>query len=307
VDVEKIANKWIGDSEKNTKKIFDEYYEFSNQCELTPILFFNEDSIFSKRVEVGHSSDRTHNSMQNILLEELEKFDGILFATTNLLDNIDDAFDRRFLFKIEFKKPSNDIRKKIWHSKLNFLDKKQLCILAAYDMTGAQIELVARKYMLRKILYNMTFNIDDLINYIDKEIGYKNSDICDFDHIEGSKIKTDERAMTLPELVKTYKYLVDIGGIGFSGRLPYLLFSNRPLLLIDRDYVQYFYNDLEPYVHYVPVKQDLSDFIEKVRWMRNNEDKCKEIALNAQNFAIENFTYEKILEKVKEVYKNFPI
>lgn len=138
-----------------------------------------------------------------------------------------------------------------------------------------------------------------------KNIGDQNKDICDFDHIEGSKIKTDERAMTLPELVKTYKYLVDIGGIGFSGRLPYLLFSNRPLLLVDRDYVQYFYTDLEPYVHYVPVKQDLSDFIEKVKWLRNNEEKCKEIAVNAQKFALERFTYENILDKVKEVYKNF--
>ena len=65
------------DTEKNTKKIFDEYYEFSKECDLTPILFFNEDSIFSKRVEVGHSSDRTHNSMQNILLEQMEIFIGI--------------------------------------------------------------------------------------------------------------------------------------------------------------------------------------------------------------------------------------
>jgi hypothetical protein len=130
-----------------------------------------------------------------------------------------------------------------------------------------------------------------------KELGEQNKDVCDIIHVNGGEVH-----MSLPDLVKTYKYLVDIGGNGYSGRLPYLLFSNRPLLLVDRDYVQYFYEDLEPYVHYVPVKRDLSDFIEKVQWMREHEETCKDIARNAQQYALENFTYEKILEKIKNIY-----
>jgi hypothetical protein len=136
-----------------------------------------------------------------------------------------------------------------------------------------------------------------------KELGEQNPDMCDIIHIDGHRIRTHEEYMSLPDLVKTYKYLVDIGGNGYSGRLSYMLFSNRPLLLVDRDYVQYFYEDIEPYVHYVPVKRDLSDFIEKVQWMRNNQETCKEIARNAQQYALENFTYKKILEKIKNIYK----
>lgn len=137
-----------------------------------------------------------------------------------------------------------------------------------------------------------------------KELGEQHADMCDIVHIDGHRIRTHEEYMSLPDLVKNYKYLLDIGGNGFSARLHYLLFSNRPLLLVDRDYVQYFYEDLEPFVHYVPVKRDLSDFIDQVQWVRNNPEKCKEIACNAQEYALENFTYEKILDRIREVNKN---
>ena len=101
-----------------------------------------------------------------------------------------------------------------------------------------------------------------------------------------------------------YKYLLDIGGNGYSGRLKYLLYSKRPILLIDRNYVEYFHDDLKPYEHYIPVEMDLSDLLDQVEWMKQNPDKCKEIAQNAYNFAIENFTKEKLIDRIYEVYKN---
>ena len=109
--------------------------------------------------------------------------------------------------------------------------------------------------------------------------------------------------ISLPDLTK-YKYLLDIGGNGYSGRLKYLLYSKRPILLIDRNYVEYFHDDLKPYEHYIPVKMDLSDLLDQVEWMKQNPDKCKEIAQNAYNFAIENFTKEKLIDRIYEVYKN---
>jgi len=107
---------------------------------------------------------------------------------------------------------------------------------------------------------------------------------------------------TMPELARDYEYLIDVGGNGYSGRLKYLLFSRRPLILVDRLHVEYFHSKLIPHVHYIPVKIDLSDLIEKTKWMRENDKKCKEIAENAFNFSIKNFSKEKILERIFFVY-----
>jgi hypothetical protein len=114
---------------------------------------------------------------------------------------------------------------------------------------------------------------------------------------------SDKNYISLEELTK-YKYLIDIGGNGYSGRLKYLMFSKRPILFVERNYIEYFNDDLIPYIHYIPVKMDLSDLITQIEWANNNEEQCKQIAINAFNYAIENFTYDKILEKVYEVYQN---
>ena len=102
VETSSIKSKWIGESESNTKKIFKEYANMCASESITPILMFNEaDSLISKRINLVSSADSISNTMQNILLEELEKFNGIFFATTNMIGNIDEAFDRRFLFKLK--------------------------------------------------------------------------------------------------------------------------------------------------------------------------------------------------------------
>ncbi len=168
VDVEKIANKWIGDSEKNTKKIFDEYYEFSNQCELTPILFFNEDSIFSKRVDVGHSSDRTHNSMQNILLEQMEQFTGISIVTSNNAEKLDKAFERRFLYKVEFEKPTKETQYNLLSNAFQNISKDTInTILEDYSFTGGQIYNIRKKYIMQCIIEDA--NLDELFIKLCKE------------------------------------------------------------------------------------------------------------------------------------------
>lgn len=168
VDVEKIANKWIGDSEKNTKKIFDEYYEFSNQCELTPILFFNEDSIFSKRVDVGHSSDRTHNNMQNILLEQMEQFTGISIVTSNHAEKLDKAFERRFLYKVEFEKPTKETQYNLLSNAFQNISRDTInSILDDYSFTGGQIYNIRKKYIMQCIIEDA--NLEELFIKLCKE------------------------------------------------------------------------------------------------------------------------------------------
>ena len=64
----------------------------------------------NKRTEnISHSVEKMDNAMQNIILQEIEDLEGILIATTNLTSNLDSAFERRFLFKVEFNKPATDV------------------------------------------------------------------------------------------------------------------------------------------------------------------------------------------------------
>jgi hypothetical protein len=141
-----------------------------------------------------------------------------------------------------------------------------------------------------------------------KSIGDKNDNIFDIKHVNIFDIKhvngpNDNKFLTFAQLTK-YKYLIDIGGNGWSGRLKFLLFTKRPLLLVDRQFVDYFYEDLIPYIHYIPVKIDLSDLLEQVIWIQQNEEKSKEIANNAYEFAINNFQRNKLMNRIYEVYEN---
>lgn len=115
---------------------------------------------------------------------------------------------------------------------------------------------------------------------------------------------TRETYKTMPELVSDYRYLIDIGGNGYSGRLKYLLFSNRPMFIVDRYYQEYYHFKLVAYEHYIPVKMDLSDLVDRYEWALSHEEECMRIAYNAYNFALQNFTMDKVLERVYEVYCN---
>ena len=135
VDISQSKSMWFGESEKIIKRIFTNYRVYLKGCSRTPILFFNEaDAIISKRYESGFSSlTQTENAVQNIILEELENFEGIFFATTNFA-SFDPAFERRFLFKIEFQKPDIPVKAKIWQSKLPSLSESECELLARrYD------------------------------------------------------------------------------------------------------------------------------------------------------------------------------
>lgn len=174
VDISSIQSKWVGESEKNTKAIFDEYKRACEILKLKPILLFNEaDALISKRLDVTDAVGQMNNTMQNILLEELENFEGIFMATTNLIDNMDDAFSRRFLNKIKFDRPTAKTRAYIWKSKLKDLDDKTYEKLSTYDLSGGQIENVSRKYLINKILNQKEFDYNEILNYVKEEIEFK--------------------------------------------------------------------------------------------------------------------------------------
>lgn len=173
VDMSQLKSKWVGDSEKIVKGVFTTYREMCRTHELAPILLFNEaDAIFSKRLENPEDSvDQMQNSLQNICLEAIENLDGILIATTNLASNFcDDAFARRFLFKVEFVKPEVETRAKIWKSMLDGLsDEDALTLAGRYDFSGGNIENIARKATVGYVLSGRKATLQDLLTYCDEE------------------------------------------------------------------------------------------------------------------------------------------
>jgi len=104
-----------------------------------------------------------------------------------------------------------------------------------------------------------------------------------------------------PELVKKYSMLIDVEGCGYSGRVKHLLWSHRPLLLVDRPYKEYFFEHLKEWVHYIPVKRDLSDLVEKTKWCMENYDKALLIAENAFHFSQVHLTRDACYEQWNKI------
>ena len=168
-----MFNKYFCEIENNIKSVFQRYREICKQSEVMPILFFNEaDALINKRTEnIEHSVDKMDNAMQNIILQEIENLDGILIATTNLTSNLDKAFERRFLFKVEFTKPNCGVRAKLWHSMLKDLSDEQAMFLASnYDFSGGQIENIARKNTIDFILTGSAPTMEQIEGYCKVEL-----------------------------------------------------------------------------------------------------------------------------------------
>ena len=175
-DCSKILSMYVGESEKNVRKIFDTYTDLTLQTKTEPILLLNEADQFlaSRSAGVGSSADQMHNQMQNIFLEQIEKFQGILIATTNLLENIDAAFSRRFNYKIEFKKPDKEQRLELWKMMLPknapFEDGFDVGQLTHHPLTGGQINLIVKNtaYTVAS-RENAVFTLGDFEDEIRKE------------------------------------------------------------------------------------------------------------------------------------------
>lgn len=176
-DCSKILSKYVGESEQNVRRIFDTYKDMAQKTKSEPVLLLNEaDQFLSARsTEGGGSADKMHNQMQNIFLEQIEKFSGMLIATTNLLENIDSAFSRRFDYKIAFEKPTQKQRLELWRKLLpeNAVYEENFSIeeLSKYALSGGQIKLVLKNCALRvAVKEEPIFLMEDFIATIQREI-----------------------------------------------------------------------------------------------------------------------------------------
>ncbi len=172
VEISQAKSMWFGESEKRIKRIFTDYAACARTCKQMPILFFNEaDAILGKRRENGHSNtSQTENAIQNILLEELENFEGIFIATTNMAMNLDSAFERRFLFKVRFEAPSVDVRTQIWALRLPDLTPQEAQLLAVrFPFSGGQIDNIVRKKEIEEIVSGRPVCLEQLLSFCEAE------------------------------------------------------------------------------------------------------------------------------------------
>jgi hypothetical protein len=174
VDIAETKSMWFGESEKLIKQVFTRYRKAVKKLKITPILLFNEaDAIIGKRQNLGESrsgAGQTENAIQNIILQEIENLNGILIATTNLAVNMDKAFERRFLHKIEFEKPGIESRLEIWKSMLPDIPIEQLQKVAQkYDFSGGQIENLARHNIIKSSMSGNPLTFEELAECCDNE------------------------------------------------------------------------------------------------------------------------------------------
>lgn len=168
VDIAETKSMWYGESQKLIKKVFVDYKTCKEKEKLCPILLFNEaDAILNQRLDTRHSTTQdTQNAIQNILLEELENFEGILMATTNLTNNLDAAFERRFLYKVHLQLPSAETAFHIWKDKLPMLSEKDIHQLTQnYTFSGGEIENVVRKCQIDHILHQSKISLDQVMSF----------------------------------------------------------------------------------------------------------------------------------------------
>ena len=141
------------------------------------------------------------------------------------------------------------------------------------------------------------------------KLGQENPDILDIINMGGWSQKKDVPHLiptsckyhTYVELAQKYTILLDIEGGGYSGRLKYLFHSGRPVIVVDRVPKEFFYPFMKPWEHYIPVKNDLSDLLEKTRWIINNYSEAYEIGLNGKDFAEKYLTRDYALEHIKNL------
>lgn len=175
-DCSKILSKYVGESEQNVRKIFDTYKELCQTSKQSPILLLNEaDQFLSTRIESSGGADKMHNQMQNIFLEQIERFNGVMIATTNFLESLDVAFSRRFDYKIEFKKPDFLQRLMIWKKSLpknaKFDEEFDEELLANYELSGAQIVMVIKNTALKAaVCKDGIFKMSYFLETIQKEL-----------------------------------------------------------------------------------------------------------------------------------------
>ncbi len=173
VDLSQVRSRWYGDSEKMLKSIFVEYKAIiAKQGGEAPILLFNEcDALLGKRnTDIEDRHDFTEATMTNLLLEQFEKNSGIIIGITNLEQNLDPAFLRRFTMKYHIGNPDKKAVKSILKNKIDFLEEREVeRIVNNFNLTGGQIENISTKCVINIIITKSNPTLSEVMDMCEDE------------------------------------------------------------------------------------------------------------------------------------------
>jgi SpoVK/Ycf46/Vps4 family AAA+-type ATPase len=168
VDLSQIVDKYIGETEKRLKQVFDQA-EKSNM-----VLFFDEaDALLGKRSEVKDSKDKYANTEVAYLLQRMESYQGIVLMATNQAGNMDTAFVRRFRYHLVFSLPSEELRRLIWTDALSGIPAEgiQIDYLARqFQLSGAQIKNIALNAAYQAAADGGVLHMDHLVRAVFQEL-----------------------------------------------------------------------------------------------------------------------------------------
>lgn len=145
IDLAQVVSKWLGETEKNLAEVFD-----AAEPGHVVLLFNEADALFNKRTsEVKNANDRYSNLETNYLLQRLERFGGLAILTSNLTNNIDPAFRRRFAFDVQFSFPSVEMRAEIWQRALPprgyVADVDSEALAERFELSGGFIKVAVER------------------------------------------------------------------------------------------------------------------------------------------------------------------
>ncbi|RDD44136.1 KDEL motif-containing protein 1 [Trichoplax sp. H2] len=181
-------------------------------------------------------------------------------------------------------------------------------VMPTYDLTQSTLEMMGRvsvdvlavqgstgpkwKDKIEKGFWRGRDSRQERLNLV--IMGRNNTDLMDTALTNFFFFKHDEalygpiqKHISLFDFFK-YKYQITLDGTVAAYRVPYILAGDSLVLKQDSEYYEHFYKDLKAWTHYVPIKRDLSDLIEKIKWAKNNDKQAKTIAQNAQQFVLDN-------------------
>ena len=170
IDLSKVKNFFWGESEKNISRIFNDIQNMKKQLLKEPIVLFNEaDGFFHQRGAGSSNMGSTEIAITTLFLNELEQFEGIVFATSNHTQTMDEAFERRWTIKLEVPHPDARVRTQILYKKLKGMVSFRAADILAnkYNFSPAQIDNVKKKLLL---LDQEHINTDLIEKYLIQEI-----------------------------------------------------------------------------------------------------------------------------------------
>lgn len=321
--VNKFVKSWIGNnsivrfefpcSEEDTgiPAFADMFYELSKKRKIKDVeFFFNKRDFPIIKRNRTEAYDEIYGYSQPLLSHNYDKYAPILGCTTTdehadiPCPTWDDwsrvsSTEGKMFTKSNFDYTLDDTIK--WEDKIN-----TAVFRGSSTGSGTTIETNPRL----KVAYISSQNLideDDGNLFIDAGITSwnvrprKNANVDYLQTIEVDTLPFTLVQRLTPKEQQKYKYIIHIQGHVCAYRLSLEMGMGSLILKVDSKYKIWFDSMIEPYVHYVPVKSDLSDLIDKIKWCKNNDEKCKKIAQNALDFYNKYLTKDGILDYLQKL------